>query len=201
MAQTEEKRGFPYGKLLAGVAVAAAAGAAYYVARERAAPRVSSDTIVRDGAFELRRYSAAVAVETEQAGTRAEALAAGYGRLADYAYAESRAGDPFPLLTPLFATRDAADGPWRVRLVLPETGAPAEQGAGLTRVDLPARRVALIRFTGLVSDMLVHNKEVELREWMAAQMLTPAGASELALYGSPATPNPVRRTELLIPVA
>jgi hypothetical protein len=43
--------------------------------------------------------------------------------------------------------------------------------------------------------------EARLRDWIATQRLMPSGEAEFAFYDAPMIPGPLRRNEVLIPVA
>jgi hypothetical protein len=67
-------------------------------------------------------------------------------------------------------------------------------------VDLaerPARRVAVLRFSGSPDDAALAKREAELRSWLAARGIN-GGAVEYAFYNSPFIPGPLRRNEVLI---
>ncbi|MEQ9662451.1 MAG: heme-binding protein, partial [Parasphingopyxis sp.] len=72
---------------------------------------------------------------------------------------------------------------------------------GVAIADIPARRMAAIRFGGTPDEADLANREAALREWMAANELSPAGPPEYAFYNSPFIPGKLRRNEILIPVA
>jgi hypothetical protein len=97
-----------------------------------------------------------------------------------------------------------AEGEWRMLFVLPadmtaETApVPAEDAV---RIDtLPARRVAAIRFSGLLRDSNVVEARERLVQWMQAEGLSAAGPAEVAGYNPPWTLPWFRRNEILIPI-
>lgn len=201
--RTRDNGPFTLGRVLAGVAVAAAAGAAIYYARERRTESPVHETIISDGAFELRRYPALLVAEAVRFGDRAGALRSAFGALADYIFAESREGDAIAMTAPVLAA-PTEEGALRVRFVMPAIWTRATLPApnqGVEIDELPARRVAVIRFGGRVDDALLARKEAELRDWMATQGLVAAQPAEQAYYNSPATPGPLRRNEVLIQIA
>ncbi|KPQ31561.1 MAG: SOUL heme-binding protein, partial [Porphyrobacter sp. HL-46] len=44
-------------------------------------------------------------------------------------------------------------------------------------------------------------REAQLRAWLAEQGIAPTGKAEFAFYDAPMVPGPLRRNEVLIPVA
>ena len=95
-------------------------------------------------------------------------------------------------------------GQWRMRFVMPshytlDTLPPAPDDITLTQ--MPARRMAALRFSGNASDRDLALMEARLRDWMRQERLMPAGEAEFAFYDAPMIPGPLRRNEVLIPVA
>jgi DNA gyrase inhibitor GyrI len=66
--------------------------------------------------------------------------------------------------------------------------------------EIPAHRMAVIRFSGLAGEEKVKEKTEDLLAWMKAEGLTPAGAPQLARYDPPWTLPFWRRNEVMIPV-
>lgn len=99
---------------------------------------------------------------------------------------------------------ETAPGEWRMRFVMPskytlDTLPPAPEDITLTQ--MPARRMAAIRFSSNGSHADLALMEARLRDWMRAEGLMPAGEAEFAFYDAPMVPGPLRRNEVLIPVA
>ena len=194
------------GKVLAGVAGLAVAGAAAGMTwkwlRERANETPAYETLVADGAFELRGYPALLAAETVQPGKRDRSMGNGLGLLADYFFAETRGGEEIAMTTPVIAVGESGGG-WRVRLIIPAIWTREtlpEPGAGIAIMDLPPRRMAVVRFAGRGDDALLAEKEAQLRDWILAQGRTAAGEAEHCFYNSPFMPGRLRHNEVMIAV-
>ena len=186
------------GKVLAGVAGVAAAGAAFLYLREKSIETPDHEAIETDGNFEIRAYPALVVAQTLQHGSRDRALGNGFGLLADYIFAESREGEEIPMTAPVFAV-ERPDG-WTIRFVMPraiERPDLPEPGPGVAIAEVPARKVAVIRFGGRAEDKLLVAKAAELRGWMKARGLEPVGGVEHAFYNSPIMPGPLRNNEVM----
>ncbi|WP_299321455.1 heme-binding protein [Parasphingopyxis sp.] len=187
----------------AAAGTAAVAAAAYYL-NERNSEKPEYDLLVEEGRFALRAYPAMMVAETIQDGQRETALGNGFRLLADYIFARSRPGPKIAMTSPVLSDR-ARDGEgWRTRFVMPrklrKTELP-DPAPGVTLEEQPARKIAAIRFSGSADDAMLAENEAALREWMAANSLEPAGDAEYAFYNSPFIPGPLRRNEVLIPVA
>jgi len=190
------------GKILAGVAGVAAAGAAFMYFREKSIETPDHETIDSDGAFEIRRYPALIVAETRQHGSRDRALGNGFGLLADYIFAESREGEEIAMTAPVLATPEGRD--WTIRFILPKALTREEipePGRGVTIADLPARTVAVLRFGGRADDKLMTAKEGELRAWLEEHGIEATGPIEHAFYDSPIMPGPLRQNEVMAPIA
>lgn len=189
------------GKILAGVAGVAAAGAAWMYFREKSIETPDHETVETDGPFEIRRYPALIVAETRQHGSRDRALGNGFGLLADYIFAESREGEEIATTAPVFAVPIGKG--WAIRFVMPKAlarnGLPAP-GPGVSIAEVPPRTVAVLRFGGRADDKLIKGKEAELRERLKERGIAAAGPIEHAFYDSPIMPGPLRQNEVMAPI-
>lgn len=185
----------------AGVAAAVAGGIGYLLLSHEKEPQF--DTVERDGAFSVRDYPRLLVAETVAEGLRESALSRGFLALADY-ISSAHGGRRIPMRVPVLADGDEDGRGWRTRVVMParvsaEALPVPEQG--VTIRSLAARRIAAVRFTGEASDDALAAHEDELRGWIEEHGHSAAGPAEHAFYNSPLTPGPLRRNEVLIPLA
>lgn len=188
----------------AGLGLSAIGAAAVY-AQYRNTEQPTFALVRAEGDFELRDYPTLVVAEVTSTGDRQRASGASFRRLAAYIFAQDRpaGGESIAMTAPVIQQETGA-GAWQMRFVMPaqytlEALPPAPADIALTQV--PARRMAAVRFSGNAaqSDLAAHEKQ--LRSWLAGQGLMPAGAAEYAFYDAPMVPGPLRRNEVLIPVA
>jgi hypothetical protein len=156
---------------------------------------------VAEGPIELRRYPPMIAAEVTRTGDRQAAVRAGFGPLARYIFGRDRAGEKIAMTAPV--TQTPAGGAWTVRFLMPagwtmET-LPAPAG-DVRLVELPAQRMAAIRFSGRWTDARFAEAEARLRDWLAARGLSPAGPPVHTYYNDPFTPAFLRRNEVLLPL-
>jgi hypothetical protein len=197
--------------VMTGVAAGAAliGGAAFYYFRERSQEEPDFRALETDGDHQIRDYPALTVAETVVTGARSEALDQGHRILADYLSAKSRDGDEIPMMNPLIQDGgdpmasdpplfdDDLEGAWRARLVMPASRDELpEPPAGVGLVEIPARKVGVVRFSGRWTDERLKEQEDRLRGWLAKRGEKSDGEPEYAFYNSPMIPGPLRRNEV-----
>lgn len=190
--------------IAAGIGLAVAGAAAVY-AQYRQTEQPDFALVRAEADFELRDYPALVVAEVSHSGSRERASGASFRRLAAYIFAQDRpaGGEAIAMTSPVIQD-EIKPGEWRMRFVMPskytlDTLPPAP--ADITLTQTPARRMAAVRFSGNGGQRDLAQMEGRLRAWMAAEGLVPAGEAEFAFYDAPMVPGPLRRNEVLIPVA
>ncbi|WP_271077455.1 SOUL family heme-binding protein [Aurantiacibacter sp. MUD61] len=211
--------------MLKKIAIAAAglgvlvAGSAFAYDRYMESIEGPEYTVLRsDGDIELREYAPIIVAEVWSEGTREQANGQGFRRLAAYIFAEDRGGEEIAMTSPVMqdaeereeiamtspVMQDAGgEGRWRTRFVMPaeytlETLPPAPDDITLTEV--PARRMAVVQFSGNARNADLAEREEQLRNWMAENGLEAARGAEYAFYDPPSVPGVMRRNEVMIPV-
>jgi effector-binding domain-containing protein len=190
--------------IAAGLGIAAVGAAAVY-AQYRQTEQPTFALVRADADFEVRDYPPLVVAEISHSGSRERASGASFRRLAAYIFAQDRpkGGESISMTAPVLQD-EIQPGEWRMRFVMPSkytlaTLPPAPADIALTQ--MPARRMAAVRFSGNGSGRDLALMEAGLRDWIAEQGMMPAGEAEFAFYDAPMVPGPLRRNEVLIPVA
>jgi len=200
-------------QVMAGAAVGAAllGGAAFYYFRERSQEEPEFRALESDGDHQIRDYPALTVAETLVNGPRRDALDEGHRILADYLAAKSRDGDELPMLNPVLQDSgapmasdpplfdDDLEGAWRTRVIMPAglgTDDLPDPPEGVELVELPARKVAVVSFSGRWSDALLAEQEDRLRGWLSKRGVKSRSEPEYAFYNSPMIPGPLRRNEV-----
>ena len=202
--------------VMAGVAAGAAllGGAAFYYFRERSQDEPDFRALESDGDHQIRDYPALTVAETVVSGPRRDALDQGHRILADYLSARSRDGEALPMMNPVIQDGgdpmasdppmfdDDLEGAWRTRFVMPGArGELPEPPQDVELVEIPARRVGVVSFSGRWTDERLKEQEQRLRGWLARRGEKSDGEPEYAFYNSPMIPGPLRRNELWIPLS
>ena len=203
-------------RTLATVAAVAAGGAliggALWLWREKQTEEPDFRPLRSDGDFQIRDYSPITVAETIVEGPRRDALNAGYKILADYLTGDGRDGDELKMMVPVMQDLgdpmasdpplfddDMLSGGWRTRFVMPEGRTPGDLPQppdGVDLVTLPARRVAVVSFSGRPGDRRLAEQEDRLRGWLARHGEASEAEPEYAFYNSLMIPPLLRRNEV-----
>jgi hypothetical protein len=171
-----------------------------------------------DGDFEIRTYVPVIVAETTLRGDHNKTLFEGFGPLADYIFAKGREGETIAMTAPVTqrpretiamtapVTQQKASGDaWTVSFTMPASYTldtlPAPVNPDVKLVQLPARTMAVVRFSGVAGDRARAKAQRTLLEKVAAQNLTPVGEPEFAYYDPPWTLPFFRRNEVMVQVA
>lgn len=202
------------GKAIVGIGAVSFAGAFGYYLYERNTEQPPYRLVLREGAFEVRKYPTLLVAETITTGSREEALNRGFRELAGYIFAKSRGGEKIPMTAPVMQDQEKISmtapvlqnrvehGCWRTRFVMPSRYTRAslpQPPAGVSISEMPARDMAVLRFSGRADDESIADHQSELERWMSAHGLPATGPPEYAFYNSPFIPPFLRRNEILIP--
>jgi hypothetical protein len=177
--------------------------------------------VAQDGDFELRDYPPLVIAEVTGTGSRQQSLSQGFGPLAPYIFAKERGGERIAMTAPVqqraLAADDkiamtapvtqstAEDGRWTVQFIMPSEyqleDLPAPGNSQVQLLQLPARRLAAVRFSGRTQDQAIASQQARLKTWLDERGLEPLGAPIYAYYNDPFTPGPLRRNEVMFEVS
>ena len=174
-------------------------------------------TVVRQqDAFELRAYEPAIVAEVKAQGSRDDAVSAGFRILAAYIFGANLPGKSIAMTAPVTqeagqriamtapVTQQAGQGAWTIRFIMPAGSKlgtmPKPKDERVRLAEVPGRRMAAMRFSGLATDASLAEHERLLADWMAKGRLTPAGPAVFAYYDPPWTLPFLRRNEVLVPV-
>ncbi len=174
-------------------------------------------TVLQDGAVEIRDYPALVVAEVTVTGDQKEAGNKGFQLLAGYIFGgnrktqsiamtapvvEQRSGEKIAMTAPVSQTEMA--GKWLVRFTMPSSYSlatlPEPNDARVQLRQILPSRFAVIRFSGLAYPDDVRAKTDELSAWIRRRALHTTGPASLAQYDPPWTLWFLRRNEVMIPI-
>jgi hypothetical protein len=89
---------------------------------------------------------------------------------------------------------------WRVQFVMPSqytlASLPKPNNSAVTLRELPAKTVAVAKYSGFNTENRIQNETLALVAWMQTRQLTAAGSAQLARYDPPWTLPMWRRNEI-----
>ncbi len=174
------------------------------------------------GSFEVRVYAPTIVAETVVTGSFGDGSSEGFRRLAGYIFGANDGGRKIAMTAPVGAepargskgeriamtapvgSERTADG-WVVTFTMPAAltmkTLPAPDDARVRLREVPARRVAAVRFSGTWGAEKFEAVAKTLAADAKEAGLSPAGAPPVfARYDPPWTPWFMRRNEVLIPL-
>lgn len=191
--------------ILSGVTVAMATEEAKY------------SVVKQEQAFELRDYQAHILAEVVVDGSIDDASNKAFRRLFGYISGNNKSRGKVAMTAPVSQSpatekirmtapvgQQSIGNQWAVSFMMPvaytmET-LPRPDDAGIVLREVPARRIAAIRYSGLWSEKRYLEHKRLLEGWIRKNRWKAGGEASWARYDPPFKPWFMRRNEILIPV-
>jgi len=173
--------------------------------------------VEKDGHFEIREYESYLLAEVKIEGSMEKAGSQAFRPLFNYISGTNRsqakvamtspvsqevASEKIKMTTPVSQERDQDS--WAVSFMMPASFTletiPIPEDPRVQIREVPARRVAVIRYSGFWSEKGYAENKAKLEAWIEAQDLVIAGSAIWARFNAPFTPWFLRRNEVQIPV-
>lgn len=173
--------------------------------------------IKKDNKFEIRDYAPHIIAETVVQGNIKDAGDIAFKKLFGYISGDNRSrdkvsmtapvsqkpeGEKIEMTAPVAQQRDKES--WVVSFMMPSTYTiktlPEPEDNEITLRQVPARRMAAIRYSGFWSEEGYLRHKAELESWINKMGLTIVGVPIWARYNPPFMPWFLRRNEVLIPI-
>jgi len=212
------------GSVVVGVIAVAVFAAGSARALERDKVEQPKYTVAHTGeGYEVREYAAQVAARVRVEGRDGAAMNAGFRPLADYIFGnntkqsdiamtspvtQTAAGESMDIAMTSPVTQTAAegtddDGQW-VMFIMPSEHTmetlPKPNNDRVELVEIPARAMAVITFSGWGGANMMEKKRAELADALAKDGIALAGEPTYARYDPPWTMPWSRKNEVMIPV-
>lgn len=156
----------------------------------------------KDSKFEIRDYAPHILAETVVEGNLEEAGNKAFNRLFRYISGDNRSRNKVAMTAPVGQQR--VQESWAVSFMMPTSYTletlPEPEDPKVTLRQVPARRMAAVRYSGFWSEKNYLRYKMELESWIQERGLTILGDPVWARYNPPFTPWFLRRNEILIPV-
>ena len=177
----------------------------------------SYQVVRSEGCIELREYAPRLVVQTRVEGSMEQGSSEAFNRLAGYIFGKNEAGRKVEMTAPVTMEPQSTRIPMTAPVTMESSGestlmqfavpsrfdaasVPRPTDERITVRELPAERLAVIRYSGRLTGDNARTNEKALREWMAAAHLEAAGPARVAGYDSPFSLPFLRRNEVMIPV-
>jgi len=175
------------------------------------------EMIARDNKFEIRDYETHILAETVVQGNLEDAGSEAFKRLFRYISGDNRSGDKVAMTAPVSQQprgekikmtapvgQQRLGESWAVSFLMPGSYTletlPEPEDPKVSLRQVPARRVAAVRYSGFWSEKGYLRYKAELESWIDRMGLTIVGDAIWARYNPPFMPWFLRRNEILIPV-
>jgi len=177
----------------------------------------SYNVLKKDNHFEIRDYAPHILAETIVEGDLEEAGNKAFNRLFRYISGDNRSRDKVAMTAPVSQEpmgnkikmtapvgQQRAQGKWAASFMMPASYTletlPEPEDPEVKLRQVPARRMAAVRYSGFWSEKNYLRYKLELESWINERGLRIVGDPIWARHNPPFTPWFLRRNEILIPV-
>ena len=175
------------------------------------------NVVKKDDKFEIRDYAPHILAETVVKGDLEQAGNKAFNKLFRYISGDNRSRDKMAMTAPVSQEaigekikmtapvgQQRVQERWAVSFMMPASYTletlPEPEDPDVTFRQVPARRMAAVRYSGFWSEKNYLRYKMELESWIHERGLTIVGDPVWARYNPPFTPWFLRRNEILIPV-
>ena len=171
----------------------------------------------KQGDLEIRDYGPNIVAEATVEGERDKAIQRGFGIIADYIFGNNLSSAKVAMTAPVLqqssekiamtapVTQQAQGQSWNVRFVMPSKYTietlPKPVNPQVALIEVPAKRLAVIRFSGLANRGSLDEQEERLRTFLAERGLEAINTPQYAFYDAPWTLPFMRRNEIMIEIS
>lgn len=174
--------------------------------------------VEKDDIFEIRDYASSIVAETIVEGDLEDAGSKAFGRLFRYISGNNRPGTKIAMTAPVTqepegqkiamtapVSQQPAGGKWAVSFMMPAAydmaSLPQPLDPAVRLREIPARRVAVVRYSGFWSRKSYLEHLARLEAWMADRQIQAIGEPLWARYDAPFKPWFLRRNEILYEIS
>ncbi len=170
-----------------------------------------------EGSIEIRTYGPMISAEAEVQGERKAAMQEGFRLIAAYIFGANKPNAKISMTAPVQqqstqkiamtapVTQQTDGNRWTVGFIMPSKWTmetlPTPNDTRVTLKPIPAKRMAVIRFSGTANDKVIGSKTDELRKYALEHKLATVGEPLLAFYNPPWTLPFFRRNEIMLELA
>lgn len=166
--------------------------------------------------IELRDYAPMIVAEAQVTGDRKQAINQGFEIIADYIFGNNTTNAKVSMTAPVLqqssekiamtapVLQQPAGDRWIVRFVMPANYTmetlPKPNNDAVTLKEIPGKRFAAIRFSGLADEQSLKQQTARLLDFLQANQLRPLTQPSYAFFNPPWTLPPLRRNEVMVEI-
>jgi effector-binding domain-containing protein len=176
--------------------------------------------IERDNKFEIRDYERYIVAEVDVEASYNSALNSGFGILAGYIFGGNSARTSIAMTAPV--TENSTSRSEKIEMTRPVSTyrkqgqthtisfsmprkytldtLPLPNDQNIRLREVPASKMAALRFSGSLNERLVTKKTSELMEWLKRKNLSPKSDVASCQYNPPWIPGPFRTNEVIVTI-
>jgi hypothetical protein len=175
------------------------------------------EVIKKDDKFEVREYAPHIVAETVVEGNLEDAGNEAFKRLFRYISGDNQSRDKVAMTAPVSqqptsekirmtapVSQQRVEESWAVSFMMPGSYTletlPEPKDPKVILRQVPARQMAVVRYSGFWSEKGYLKNKLELESWIQKMDLGTTGDPVWARYNPPFVPWFLRRNEILIPV-
>lgn len=173
--------------------------------------------ILRSSApFEIRAYDPYMTASVEVSGEYKKAASKGFRLIADYIFGNNRSQTSIAMTAPVVQTpsqriamtapviQEKKDNQYTISFVMPRQYTldtiPHPNNSQVVLKKVPAKKVAVMRFSGLFSQEKAEDKKEQLIQWLKELGIKHENHAHYSRYNPPGTPPFMNRHEVWINV-
>lgn len=173
--------------------------------------------VEQEGSIEIRDYGAMIVAEAKVTGERKVAINKGFRVIADYIFGNNISAKQVDMTAPVtqqvsekiamtapVAQQNTGVDNWTVHFVMPSEYTmktlPSPKNNAVKLKEIPAKRYAVIRFSGTANQNRLDKEREKLEDFIAKKDLNAKGAAIYAFYNPPWTLPFMRRNEIMIEI-
>ena len=183
----------------------------------RSASEPKYQILTANDKIEIRQYPSMVVAQTAVNADYKDSSSQGFNRLAGYIFGNNKNEQKMTMTAPVFQKQEVAimdmtvpviqqktQQVWLMEFVLPQnytaSSAPRPLDSAVLIKDIPSKKVAVIKYTGSLSEQDIEEKSEELKHWLFKKGYKPISTSRSAAYDPPWTLPFLRRNEVHIDI-
>lgn len=175
------------------------------------------EVVKTEDSFEVRDYAPHILAETFVSGDFEEAGSNAFRRLFRYISGENQQQTKISMTAPVSQQpgekidmtapvgQQKSGDQWVVSFMMPASydigSLPVPDDPLVTLRQVPARRMAIIRYSGRWSEKNYQKNKIKLDAWIEKEELSVIGEPIWARYNAPFVPWFMRRNEILVPIS